>query len=349
MVTKADSVSQRILLITYPNEAGETCRDLYFADSHALTDNTSRSMLRHNVVKMYLGEATLDDLPQPPMPTSVWTKALIKNSKENYTSKMRYWHSDSKSHAANRIPAYCAPPEAGIKLFTQYRINEDESAKRYMWTGDIKGLTVLMGMTAPTLIQTIMPLAVAAFEYQGTREVPKSVLYNYGIGTRTGVIPPIPRSEQLRGFGIGVVPFHFMLSLAEQSLWLHMQQASLKLNDTSQHYHIEASDMVNPAAIGYVWRELPSGSEWSNVIEDSVERFSAEFLGQTYVVCMRVGVDTMMMVDGESDEYVEWRSNNGYPVSVVTVLERCLTFLCENKEVVVDLTLRDLIKAVWAE
>ena len=325
------------------------CRDLYFVDSHALTDNTSRAMLRDNVVKVYLGEATIENLPQSPMPTSVWSKALIRNGKENYTSKMRYWQSEIRSHGTSKVPAYCAPPQADVKLFTQYRINEDATKKRHLWTGDIKGLTVLMGMTAPTLIQAIMPLAVAAFEYQGTHEVPKSVLYNYCISTRSGIIPPIPRSEQLRGFGIGMVPFNFMLSLAEQSLWLHMQQASLKLNDTSQHYHIEAAEMPHYAAVGYVWRELPSGSEWSSVIEESVERFAAEFLGQTLVVCMRVGIDMMMMMDGESDHYVEWRNKNGYPVSVVTVLQRCLTFLCENKDDVVDLTLRDLIKAVWNE
>ncbi|KUI70611.1 Putative peroxisomal-coenzyme A synthetase [Cytospora mali] len=337
----------KLLLVTYPNKAGETCRDLYMVDSHVLTDNTSRSMLRDNVIKLYLGEATLDNLPQVPLPSAVLTKALRKTSKENYTSKMRYWQSDIKSHGITGRPVYTAPPETGIQSYTQFRINEDPAKKTSTWTGDINGLSVLMGLSAPTLIQSIMPLAVAAFEYQGTRKIPKSTVYSYSISARSGIIPPIRNSEQSRSFGVTVMPFLFPMSLAEQSLWMHIQQASLKPADSVKHYHVESCDEIKNSAPTFVWRELAVGSVWSEVIDAGLERFAVEVTSQTYMLCMRLGIDTLMMIDGERDEYAEWRSHNGYPVSLVTVLQRCLTFLCENKENVVDLTLTDLIQAVW--
>lgn len=348
VVGKAKFVWQKLILVDYPGEAGETCHGLYMVESHALTDNTSRSMMRDNVIKLYLGEATIDNLPQMPLPSSGWIRALIRASKDNYTSKMRYWQSDSKSHAFTRSPGNVGPLETTIKAYTQYHINKDPAAKATTWKGDIKGLTVLMGMTTPILMQAIMPLALAAFEYQGTGEVPKSACYMYGISTRTGIIPPIPNNGQLRGFGVTVVPFNFVLSLAEQSLWLHLQHASLKIADTAQHYHPHARDSIEQNAPTFVWRETPQGSAWSNAIEARQETFSAEVTSLTFIIAMRLGVDTILMVDGERDEYMEWRNRNGYPVSLMTVMARCLTFLCEHKDDVVSLTFDDLLKAVWA-
>lgn len=318
-------------------------------DTHVLTDNTSRSMMRDNVVKLYLGETTIENLPQAPKPTSAWIRALIRSGKENYTSKMRYWHNDMKSHASHRTPGYVALPETGIKQYTQYRVNEDAAASRTIWEGALKDLSVFMGMTAPTLIQSIMPLAMAVFEHQGTGVIPDSVCYMYCVSARTGVVPPVPGSEQLRGYGVAEVPFSSMLSLAKHSLWLHMAQASLKLDNTAKHYHVEASAEVRSTSPVFVWREVADGSAWSSVIEAGAERFSAEVLAQSFIVCMRLGINTLMMIDSSGQDYVEWRSRNGYPVSLVTVLQRCLTFLCDNREDVVSLTLDDLIKAVWAQ
>lgn len=336
-----------MVLVDYPGEGGETRHGLYMVESHVLTDNISRSMMRDNVIKLYLGQATIDDLPQVPLSPSGWTRALIRGSKDNRADRLRYWQSDSKSHAFTRR-SDVERPEATIHAYTQYCINQDISSKTIIWKGDIKGLSVLMGMTAPTLIQAIMPLAQAAFEYQGTREVPQSVCYFYGISVRTVVTPPIPNSEQLRGFGVAVAPFNSVLCLAQQSIWLHLQHASLKLADAVKHYHPEACGGSERAAPTFVWREVPHGSVWSNVVEDSPECFSVEVTSMTYVVAMRLGVDTIMMVDGERDEYVEWRKKHGYPVSLVAVLLRCLTFLCENKDDVASLTFDDLLKAVWA-
>ncbi|ROV92500.1 hypothetical protein VSDG_06706 [Cytospora chrysosperma] len=339
--------ASKMVLVDYPGEGGETRHGLYMVESHVLTDNISRSMMRDNVIKLYLGQATIDDLPQVPLPSSGWIRALIRGSKDNRADRLRYWQSDSKSHAFTRR-SDVERPEATIHAYTQYCINQDISSKTIIWKGDIKGLSVLMGMTAPTLIQAIMPLAQAAFEYQGTREVPKSVCYFYGISVRTVITPPIPNSEQLRGFGVAVSPFNSVLCLAQQSIWLHLQHASLKLADAVKHYHPQACGGSERAAPTFVWREVPHGSVWSNVIEDSPESFSVEVTSMTYVVAMRLGVDTIMMVDGERDEYVEWRKKNGYPVSLVAVLLRCLTFLCENKDDVASLTFDDLLKAVWA-
>lgn len=305
-------------------------------------------MLRDNVVKLYLGEATVENLPQVPVPSSVWIKALLQVYKENSVSKARYWQNDFKSHATTGRPAYFPPAEAGVKTLASYRVTDDASAKGSIWKGDIAGLSVLMGMTTPTLIQTVVPLALAAFEYQGTRALPPAVRYTFATSARTGIIAPIPNSEQLRGLGIAEVPFSFLLSIAKQSLWLHMQQASLKLADATKHYHAQARDSTEDSAIRFIWREVPAGSEWSNTIEAEGERISLDLPAQIYVLCMRVGPDTLALVDGETDEYVEWRSKNGYPVSFIAVLQRTLTFLAENKDDVVDLTLDDLIKAVWA-
>ncbi|KAK7740907.1 NRPS [Cytospora paraplurivora] len=340
-------VSQ-LYLISYPDKKGQQARSLFTLDSHVLTDNISRSSLRDNVVKLYRGEATIETLPQVPVPSSVWVKALIEAYKENSVTKTRYWQNDVKSHAITGKPAYFPPADAGVKFFARYSVTDDASAKGSIWKGDISGLSVLMGMTTPTLIQTVVPLALAAFEYQGTRALPPSVRYTFGISARTGIIAPIPNSEQIRGFGIAEVPFSFLLSIAKQSLWLHMQQASLKLADSTKHYHAEARDSTEDSAIRFIWREVPAGSDWSNTIEAEGERISLDLPAQIYVLCMRLGPDTLAMVDGETDEYVQWRSKNGYPVSFIAVLQRTLTFLAENKDDVVNLTLDDLIKAVWA-
>ncbi|ROW01918.1 hypothetical protein VMCG_05513 [Cytospora schulzeri] len=340
--------ASKLLLIDYPDETGEMCRGLYMVETHILTDNTSRSMMRDNVVKLYLGEATLDTLPQAPIPTSGWIRALIRSSKDNYTSRMRYWNNDWKSHALLGKSGPVQPTQAAAHAYAQYRVNEDAAALATIWKGDINGLSVFMGMTAPTLIQAIMPLALAAFEYQGTGEVPKSVSCNYSVSVRNGVVPPMANSGQLRGFGLGLVPFNTVLSLAQQSLWLHLQQASLKMADTTQHYHPQAFGDVENMAPTFVWREVAVGSVWSDVIEASPESFSAEVTSLTSILAMRLGVDTIMMLDGERKEYADWRERNGYPVSLRSVLLRCLTFLCENKEHVVSLTFDDLLKAVWA-
>lgn len=339
-----------MILVNWPGEAGEVCHGLYMVESHILTDNTSRSMMRDNVIKLYLGEATIDNLPQVPISSSGWVRTLIRNRKDSHANKMKFWQNEGKSHGFPERQGIIEVLEAaGIPAFTQYRINEEPGAKTKTWHGDIKGLTVLMGMTTPNLIQAIMPLAMAAFDYHGTGKVPQSVCYIYAIGLRSGVIPPIPNSEQLRGFGVNVVPFYSVLSLAQQSLWLHLQQTSLKIANMAQHYHADAAGGIELAAPTFVWREIPSGSVWSKVIEADQEAFSAEVSSRTYIVAMRLGIDTLVMVDGERSEYAEWRQKNGYPVSLVTVLLRCLTFLCENQEHLATLKLDDLLKAVFAQ
>lgn len=236
-----------------------------------------------------------------------------------------------------------------MHAITRFCVNEDPGLKASVWKGDIKGLTLLTAMTAPNLVQAIMPLAIAAFEYQGTREVPKSVCFVYGIGVRSGVIPHIPNSEQLRGYGLSMVPFYSVLSLAQQSLWLHLQQASLKIANTAQHYHPDACGGLEVSAPTFVWREFTTGSAWSKVIEADRETLSAEITSIVSIVGMRLGVDTLMLLDGERGDHAEWRNNNGYPVSLLAVMLRCLTFMCENQEDLVTLTLDDLLKAVWAQ
>lgn len=339
-----------MILVNWPGEAGEICHGLYTVETHILTDNTSRSMIRDNVIKLYLGEATVGALPQVPIPSSGWIRALIRNRKDNHSIKMRYWYNERKSHGLAGERGHATLPEpTGLDSCTKYRVNGVTGESTSTWKGDITGLTVLTGMTAPTLLQAIMPLAMAAFEYQVTRETPQAVCYIYGIGVRSGVTPHIPHSEQLRGFGMNMVPFYSVLSLAKQSLWLHLQHASLKMANVAQHYHPDASADVEKFVPSFVWREFATGSVWSNVIEAEREEFSHEIASLTYIMAMRLGVDTLVMLDGDRKEYAEWRDKNGYRVSLVAVLLRCLTFLCENKEDLVTLTLGDLLKAVWAQ
>lgn len=330
----------------HPNEHGEKCRQLYFVDSHVFTDNTSRARLRDNVVKLYLGQATVEDLPQKPLPTAVLIHDSLRRARDNYASKAKFWEDDEKSHAIQPRPLYIPPPESPIKAVSQWTVKGFPTAS--IWTGDLKGLTVALGLTAPTLVQAAMPLAVAAYEYQGTRELPKSVGYAYGSSSRN---PKIPNVDQTRGFGMFASPLRVLLAPARQSLWLHLQQATLKLTDLDAHRILVESRMADHGRdihIEYTWREAPAGSLWSNVIEAGPERFSAEFPGCTTVLCVRLGIDTIMLIDGEAEEYIQWRSERGFSVSLLEVLRRCLTFLCENKDEIVNLTLQDLVKAVWS-
>ncbi|KAH8755822.1 hypothetical protein F5883DRAFT_570795 [Diaporthe sp. PMI_573] len=64
-----------------------------------------------------------------------------------------------------------------------------------------------MGITAPTVVQTIMPLALAVFEYQGTRALPKAVCFGYSSSSRNTRIPNI---DQSRAFAMFFPPFGFV-------------------------------------------------------------------------------------------------------------------------------------------
>lgn len=338
------SFEQKYLLVSYPDEQGVPCRGLYFVDSHILTDNPSRSRLRDNVVKLYLGQATVDTLPQKPLPTGILVRDLIQRAKTNYASKAKFWRDDEASHGAAERPPYIPPPEAGVGPSVSRWSIDNKAFRGSTWTGDLKGLTLAMGMTAPALVQAAMPLALAAHEYQGTRALPKSVCFGYSSSSRS---PRVPGADQARAFAMFFPPFRTSLSLARHSLWLHLRSSALRQADLDAHWLlVEAADSARDVHVQYNWRELPAGSPWSRAVEDGPELFLADFPCHTTVNCMRVGVDSIFMLDGEGEAYVRWREENGFPVRFMDVLQRCLTFMCERKDELVRLTLDDLVEAV---
>lgn len=304
-------------------------------------------MLRDNVVKLYLGEATIDDLPQQPLSTAVFVRETHRLNRENRARKEKFWAADEQSHAVSRRPAFIPPPELGIKgQMTQFAVNAEPYYA--VWTGDLKGLTVAMGMTAPTLVQAVLPLALAAYEYQGTRVLPTANCFGYATGSvRASQVPNI---HQARGFGLMFAPFRSLLAVAGQSLWLHVQQAALKLSDLNAHrLLVESAAVAGDMHVQFAWRELAAGSRWAEVVEAGPELASAEFCWYTSIMCVRLGVDSLMIGDGETAPYIQWRSANGFPVRLVDVLQRCLTFLCQRKDDLVSLTIDDLVTAVWAD
>lgn len=339
------STKQKYLLVSYPNEQGGTCRALFFSDSHIVTDNPSRSRLRDNVVKLYEGLATVENLPQKPLPTSILIRDLIQRAKVSYHSKIKFWKDDQLSHRVPELPPYIPPLGSGAGPRVS-RWSVDGAFNKAIWTGDLTGLTVSMGMTAPTIVQAIIPLVLAVYEYQGTRTLPKTVCFGYGTSSRN---PRIPNIDQSRGFAAFLPPFRFPLSLAQQSLWLHCHQAALKMADlNANRLLVEASDTAKDLHVMFNWRELPAGSMWSEVIEDGPEQFLADFPSHTTVNCMRMGIDQLFLLDGEEEGYIRWRKENGFPVSFVEILQRCLTFMCERKDELVALTLGDLLETVAA-
>lgn len=321
------------------------CRGLYFVDSHAVTDNTSRSRLRDNVVKLYLGQATADNLPQKPLPTGILVRDLLQRAKVNYASKANFWRDDEISHAAAELPAYIPPLEAGVGgRVSRWSVNG--AFHQAVWTGDLTGLTLAMGMTAPTIVQAIVPLALAVYEYQGTRALPNSVCFGYATSSRNTRIPNI---DQSRGFAMFFAPFRFTLALAKQSLWMHCHQAALKQADLNAHrLLVEAADNAPDIHVQFNWRELPTGSLWSQTIEDGPEQFLADFPCHTTLNCMRMGIDSLFFLDGEEERYIRWREENGFPVSFLEIVQRCLTFMCDRKDELVGLTLYDLVETVKA-
>lgn len=343
---RADAnLEQKYLLVSYPNEQGQTCRGFYFVDSHIVTDNTSRSRLRDNVVKLYLGQAAIDNLPQKPLPTGILVRDLLQRAKTNHTSKTKFWKDDEASHGAAERPPYIPPLEAGVGGRVS-RWSIDNTFHQAIWTGDLKGLTLAMGMTAPTVVQTIMPLALAVYEYQGTRTLPKSVCFGYSSSSRNTRIPNI---DQSRAFAMFFPPFRFTLALAQQSLWMHCHQAALKVADLNAHrLLVEAADTARDIHVQYNWRELPAGSLWAQTIEAGPEQFLTDFPCHTTVNVMRMGIDSIFMLDGEVESYIRWREENGFPVSFMDMLQRCLTFMCDRKDELVALTLDDLVETVMA-
>lgn len=339
------SIKQKYLLVSYPNEQGKICRTFFFSDSHCVTDNTSRSRLRDNLVRLYEGLATIDILPQKPLPTGILTRDLLQRDKVGYHSKTKFWRDDEVSHGAAELPPYIPPLGSGAG----HRISRwsvDNTFNKGVWTGDLTGLTVSMGMTAPTIVQAIVPLALAVYEYQGTRTLPKNVCFGYGTSSRN---PRIPNIDQSRGFAAFMTPFRFTLSLAQQSLWLHCHQAALKTADiNANRLLVEAADTAKDLHVMFNWRELPAGSLWSQVIEDGPEQFLAEFPCHTGVNCMRMGINQLFMLDGEQEGYIRWRRENGFPVCFMEILQRCLTFMCDRKDDLVGLTLDDLVDTVAA-
>lgn len=296
-------------------------------------------------MKLYLGLATIDNLPQKPLPTGILVHDILQRAKINYTSKAKFWRDDEVSHGAAERPPYIPPLEAGVGGRVS-RWSVDNAFHQSIWTGDLKGLTVAMGMTAPTLVQTIMPLALAVYEYQGTRTLPKSVCFGYSSSSRNTRIPNI---DQSRAFAMFFPPFRFTLALAQHSLWLHCHQAALKQADLDAHrLLVEAADTARDIHVQYNWRELPVGSLWAQTIEAGPEQFLADFPCHTTVNCMRMGIDSIFMLDGEEERYIRWREENGFPVSFMEVLQRCLTFMCNRKDELVGLTLHDLVETVWA-
>ncbi|KAG6353984.1 hypothetical protein INS49_004955 [Diaporthe citri] len=301
--------------------------------------------LRDNVVKLYLGQATVDNLPQKPLPTGILVRDLLNRAKINHASKAKFWRDDAASHGAAERPPYIPPPEAGVGGRVS-RWSIDGAFHQAIWTGDLKGLTLALGMTAPTVVQTIMPLALAAFEYQGTRALPRSVCFGNSSSSRNTRIPGI---DQSRAFAMFCPPFRFALALARQSLWLHCHQAALKVADiNANRLLVEAADTARDIHVQYNWRELPTGSLWAKTIEDGPEQFLADFPCHTTVNVMRMGIDSIFLLDGEEEGYIRWREENGFPVSFMEVLQRCLTFMCDRKDELVGLTLDDLVETVVA-
>lgn len=333
------------MLVSYPNEQGEKCRGLYFVDSHIVTDNTSRSRLRDNVVRLYEGQATVDNLPQKPLATGILVRDLLQRAKTNHASKAKFWRVDEMSHGASKWPLYIPPWDAGVGgSVSRWSVNA--AFHQAIWTGDLKGLTLAMGMTAPTVVQSIVPLALAAYEYQCTHMLPKSVCFGNASSSRNTRIPNI---DQSRGFAMFFPPFRFTLALAEQSLWMHCHYAALKQADLNAHrLLVEAADTARDIHLQFNWRELPTGSRWSQTIEAGPEQFLADFPCHTTVNCMRMGIDSLFMLDGEEEKYIRWRKENGFPVSFMEVLQRCLTFMCDRKDQLVSLTLNDLVETVTA-
>ncbi|KAG8161218.1 hypothetical protein KVR01_009482 [Diaporthe batatas] len=335
--------ASKYLLVSFPNDQGETCRSLFFSESHIVTDNTSRSRLRDNVIRLYEGLATIENLPQKPLPTGILTRDLLQRAKASYSSKIKFWKDDELSHGVSELPPYIPPlgSSAGHRIS---RVSVDNAFNQAMWTGDLTGLTLAMGMTAPTTVQVIVPLALAVYEYQGTHTLPKAVCFGYGTSSRN---PRIPNIDQSRGLAAFPSPFRFPLSLARQSLWMHCHQAALKTADTNTNrLLVESLTMAKDVHVIYNWREVPAGSLWSQVIEDGPEQFLVELPCHTTVNCMRMGINQLFMVDGEGEAYKRWRKEHGFPVSFIEVLQRCLTFMCERKDELATLTLNDLVETV---
>lgn len=296
-------------------------------------------------MKLYLGQATVDNLPQKPLPTGILVRDLLRRAKVNHASKAKFWRDDEASHGAAERPPYIPPLEAGVGGRVS-RWSIDNAFHQAIWTGDLKGLTLALGMTAPTVVQATMPLALAAYEYQGTRALPKSVCFGYSSSSRDARIPDI---DQSRAFAMFFPPFRFPLALARHSLWLHCHQAALKAADlNANRLLVEAADGARDLHVQYNWRELPAGSLWAREIEAGPEHLLADFPCHTTVNCMRMGIDSIFFLDGEEERYIRWREENGFPVSFMDVLQKCLTFMCDRKDELVGLTLDDLVETVVA-
>lgn len=271
---------------------------------------------------------------------------LLQKAKVNYASKVKLWRDDEVSHGAAELPPYIPPLGAGVGGRVSRWSIDNNAFHQAIWTGDLKGLTLAMGLTAPTVVQTIVPLAMAVYEYQGTRALPKAVCFGSSSSSRDTRIPNI---DQSRGFAMFFPPFRFTLALARHSLWLHCHHAALKQADLSAHrLLVEAADTARDIHVQYNWRELPAGSLRAQTIEAGPEQFLADFPCHTTVNCMRMGIDSIFMLDGEEGRYIRWREENGFPVSFMEVLQRCLTFMCDRKDELVGLTLLDLVETVAA-
>lgn len=152
-----------------------------FADSHVTNDNTTRSLIQDSITTFYKGQTPSNK----PTPWALQVRESLHLDKDG--SKARYWQAEKKAHEPYpRLSDKIKP----VAPFAPYH---DRSTN--VWEGDIIELSVALGISIPTVVQSTLPLAIAIYLTQAGGKAPETVTFGKTVNSECSLGVLLPQSS----------------------------------------------------------------------------------------------------------------------------------------------------------
>lgn len=134
-----------------------------FADSHVTTDNKTRSLIQDTITSFYNGQTPSNK----PTPWALQVRDTMDLDGDR--SQARYWQAEKKAHEPYPRLSDKVKPVASFITYHDRSTN--------LWEGDIIELSVALGITIPTVVQSALPLAIALYLTQNGGKAPETVTF----------------------------------------------------------------------------------------------------------------------------------------------------------------------------
>jgi hypothetical protein len=292
-------------------EHSQGCKELYLASSHLITDNLSRQAFLDHVTALYVddGQGSATSRQANSVPWSAFARERIVQPAVNQE------HDKVQIEAASRYALSA----------TSFSTRRHTSC----WTGPITALSKQLDLSIPLVLHSVLPLAIALYEAQVEQchLLPSQVSFCLWTSDRrvdwAGV-------ERVRGLALLQRSFRVSISGSDAISTFLRNAAKLLASDDADSVMTSTECELASRYVQFNWRELDSAAAWKTEIADGVQTSSYASPTTNALYAGLIATDKLAIYAAENPSYDEYRMQTGQKISLVGMLKRLLTIICDH-------------------